>query len=136
MAVFAALNYSIVLNSVDLSNHATKVETKWDVAELETTTFGSTFHSRIGGLQDYTGTIDFDQDFAASSVHATIAALFGTVVPLVVQPVAGARSATNPGFSASVLVKSYAPLSGSVGELAKTSIEWAIASGALSILTS
>jgi len=136
MAVFAATNYSIVLNSVDLSNHGTKVDTKWEAKDLDVTAFGATFVNRIGGLQDWTGTIEFNQDFASGSVDATISSIVGTVVQLTVQPVAGARSATNPGFQGNVLIKSYTPLSaGAVGDVSKATVEFA-AAGTMTRLTS
>jgi hypothetical protein len=102
----------------------TSVSLKIQADELEDTAFGDTYRSRLGGLKDWSVDIDFNQDFAAAQVDATLFPLLGTVVTVTVKATSAANSATNPQYSGSVLVKEYTPLDGGVGDLAKTSVSW------------
>lgn len=135
MASFAFTDASVTINSVDLSDHVRSVTLNIEAEDLEDTAMGDTFRSRIGGLKDWSIDIEFNQDFAASEVDATIFPLLGTVVAVEVRPTSAPVSATNPKFSGNVLVSEYNPLDGSVGDLATTSVSWPGA-GALTRATS
>lgn len=124
MAVYAFLNPHLVLNSVDLSDHVRKATLKTSSAELDTTAAGATYHSRIGGLNDYEWTIEFNQDFAASKVDATVFAALGTVVALTLKRDSATTSATNPEFQGNALISDYTPLDGAIGDLGIVSVTW------------
>lgn len=124
MASFAFTDASVVINAVDLSDHVRSVTLNVEAEDLEDTAMGDTFRSRIGGLKDWSIDIEFNQDFAASEIDATIFPILGTVVTVTVKPTSSAVSATNPSYSGSVLVSEYNPLDGSVGDLATTSVSW------------
>ncbi len=126
MAVFAATDYTVSVNSVDLTDHCTSVTTDFDVADLETTAFGDTWTTHIGGLKSGSVSLNFHQDYASSSVDATLWGAFGTVVTVVLKPTSGAVSATNPSFTFSVLVTQVQPINASVGDLAVQSVTWPI----------
>lgn len=135
MSTFVYVDASITINAVDLSDHITKATLKIDVEDKETTAFGSTWKTRLGGLKEGTIELEFNQDFAASNVDATIWPLLGTVTAITIKPTSGSTSATNPQYSGSVLVKEYSPLDGSVGDVAKNSVSWPT-SGAVTRATS
>jgi hypothetical protein len=123
MAVFAATDYSIVLNGVDLSSYVQSIDIPIVVNDLDTTGMGTTnasFHTRIAGLRDWTATISFIQDFTGSQVDATVSPLLfnGTVVTLTVKPTSAAVSVSNPRYFGSVIAKDYKPIAGAVGTLA------------------
>jgi hypothetical protein len=101
---------------------------------VETTSFGTTARTRIGGLEDATVAIEFQQDYATSSVEATIYPLLGTVTTIVVSPTSTV-SPSSPSYSFSALVSEWQPLSGAIGELASASVTWPI-SGAITKATS
>ena len=135
MAKIVLTNPSVTINSVDLSDHISNItlDTKYDV--LETTGFGAAgAKTRVGGLVDNSVSIDFIQDFAAASVEVTInpvgASLVGTVTTLVVQPVAGTASTTNPKYTFTALISDWTPLKGAVGQLSTATVTWPI-SGAI-----
>ena len=135
MAAFVITNPVIVVNGVDLSDHVTSVSLDDSVADIDTTNFASSGnHTRTGGLKDGSITIDFQNDFAASSVDATIWAARGTLVTVTVKATSSATSSTNPQYSASYLVNQY-KLGGKVGDLSTTSVTWP-RSGALTRATS
>jgi hypothetical protein len=78
--------------------------------------------------------IEFQQDYAAASVEATInavgASLVGTTTAIVVKPNGATTAADNPAYSFTALVSEWTPLNGAVGELATASVTWPI-SGAI-----
>lgn len=124
MASFAFTDASVSVNAVDLSDHVRSVTLNVEAEDLEDTAMGDTFRSRIGGLKDWSIDLEFNQDFAASEIDATIFPILGTVVEVIVKPTSSAVGPTNPSFTGNVLVSEYNPLDGSVGDLATTSVSW------------
>lgn len=124
IAVLALTDAKCVVNSINLSDHIKKVSLPISAEELETTAFGATYKSRIGGLRDGNVSLDFNQDFASGSVDATLFAALGTVVAVTVKATTAATSATNPEYQFNVLVTETTPFDSSVGELASLSTTW------------
>tara|TARA_R110002020_G_scaffold63314_1_gene169136 strand:- start:5809 stop:6219 length:411 start_codon:yes stop_codon:yes gene_type:complete len=123
MSVFALTDASLVINSVDLSDHVRSVTLSITSEELDTTAMSSTgFRTRAGGLKDGSLAIEFNADFASSEIDATFNGIIGTVVTFVVKPTSGSVSATNPSYSGSVLITEYSPLANGVGDLATLSV--------------
>lgn len=135
MAKFVLNNPEITINSVDLSDHVASVTLTENYAEVATTAFGSTAVTRIAGLGDHSISLDFHEDFAAAEVHATISPLIGATTTVTVKPVNETTTATNPEFSATVLVTEWPLLNGSVGDLASASVTWPV-SGTITTATS
>lgn len=119
-------NASVSIGGVDLSSHIKKVTLSSSRNELETTTFGNTAKRRVAGLADNKIALDFNQDFSASTVEASIYSLLGTTAAVIVKPTSTTVSATNPSYSFNVLVTEWTPLDAQVGELASASISWPI----------
>jgi len=134
MAKIVLTSPSITIGGIDLSDHINNItlETKYDI--VETTTFGSTAKTRVAGLADNQITLDFMQDFAAGSVEATIYPLLGTTTSIVIKPVAGTTTTTNPQYTVSALVADWTPLKGGVGQLATASVTWPV-SGTITKVT-
>jgi len=135
MAKFVLTNPEITVNSVDLSDHVGSVTVTESYAEVATTAFGDTAVTRIAGLGDHSVSLDFHEDFAATEVHATVAALVGGTTTVTVKPVNETTSTTNPSFSMTVLVTEWPLLNGAVGDLASASVTWPV-SGAITTATS
>ena len=119
-------NANITVGGVDLSSSVKKVTISRSKAEVDVTTFGNTGKRRIAGLEDSKISIDFFQDFAASSVEATLYSLLGTTATVVIKPNGSTASATNPSYTFTALVTEWMPLDAQVGELASASITWPI----------
>jgi hypothetical protein len=87
------------------SHYSVTLTTTDDV--IETTAFGTSARTRIGGLADNSVALEFHQDYAANSVEATInaagASLVGTVTAVVVKPNGATTAADNPAYSFSTL---------------------------------
>jgi len=134
MARLVLTNAYITINGVNLSDHIRSVTLTTTDDVIETTAFGSSARTRVGGLADNSVALEFHQDYAASSVEATINAagssLVGTVTTVVVKPNGATTAADNPSYTFSALVSEWTPLNGAVGELATASVTWPI-SGAI-----
>lgn len=122
MAKFVTTDYQFTLDSNDLSSSAAAITLEITVEEQETTAFGNSSRTRIGGLRDASLSIDFHQDFGAGGIDSILEPLLGSVVPFSIQPTSEAVSATNPSYSGSVLITSYSPFANSVGDLASFSV--------------
>ena len=134
MAKFVATDYNITINGTPFSTSLAAVTLDIVAEEQETTSFGSTFRTRIGGLKDATVSLDFHQDFGAASVDATLFPLLGTNATVVIKPTSGTVSATNPTYSFEALCTQYQPFASSVGDLATLSVSWPV-SGAVTRAT-
>jgi hypothetical protein len=124
MPKFAATDYKITVGGVNLSTNLNSVELALESDDLETTAFGGTFRERIGGLKTGSVTLQFMQDFGASSVDATLFPLYNTLATVVIVPTSGSVTATNPSYTAVCLVNSYSPHASSVGDIATFSVTW------------
>ena len=123
MASFVLNNASVVVNSVNLSDHVRTVTIDSSQAMLDDTAMGDAFTSNAAGLASWSCTIEFLQDYAASKVDATISACLGigtAATTLLIKPVAASVSSTNPSYSGSGILESYTPIGGSVGDQAMT----------------
>jgi hypothetical protein len=125
MAIFLQNNVGVKINSVDLSDHITSVTLTQSFDELEVTALGDSAHKMVKGLEASTLTLNFLNDFAATSVQATLQAAYGTTVTAVLLPVKGtAVSATNPLYTVSILVNNLTPLNGAVGDISNSSMSF------------
>ena len=123
MAIFLQNNVGVKINSVDLSDHITSVTLTQNFDELEVTALGDSAHKFVKGLEASTLTLNFLNDFAASSVQATLQSAYGTTVTAVLLPVKGtAVSATNPLYTVSILINNLTPLNGAVGDISNSSM--------------
>lgn len=124
MAKFVATDFKITLNGTALSPSINSVTLDINSNEVETTTFGSTYKTVVGGIVSGSAKLDFYQDFAAGSVDAQIWPLINTIGTLVITPTSATVSATNPSYTAQVLINAYQPINASIGDLAGFSVTW------------
>lgn len=124
MAQLVLTNAKVTINSVDLSDHVKSVTIDYSATLQDNTTMGSTGAvTRLGGLKDWSMSLDLNQDYAASSVDATLFPLVGTSFTVAVQAVNGSITTTNPNYTGTAFLESYQPIAGSVGDVAKTAIK-------------
>lgn len=128
MGKFTLTDVSVMLNvggtNYDLSDHVEQVGIEYKKETPETTAMGSSHRTRISGLKDWTVQLGLHQDFSPASVDAAMyAAFMATTNPTItIKPISGAVSPTNPSFSGSVIVPTYSPISGSIGDVSKMSV--------------
>lgn len=136
MAKYVVTGTHVTLNATDISDATARAELVINAAEVETTDFGSAgFVEVIGGLKSGSVSLDFHNDFGVGGVSALFQDLVGTVATITLNPDGAVVSATNPTYTATVLVTSFTPISGAVGDLATFSVTFPT-SGAVSYVTS
>jgi hypothetical protein len=126
MAKFAATDYFVTINGSDFSTNLNSVELAQEADDLETTAFGSSWRTRIGGLKQASLTLNFMQDFGAGSVDATLNPLLGSIATVVIKPTSGTVNSTNPTYTMTALVTQYSPFASSVGDIATLSVTFPI----------
>ena len=127
MAKQVFTNAVVTVNGTDFSDHIAAVTIDQSADEIETTAFGTAgWRTRTAGLKDGSVQLDWHQDFA-SSVDATLSSAWGSVGTVVVIPNGTAVSASNPRWTMPVVLSSYSPVAGSVGDLLTFSTTWAAA---------
>jgi hypothetical protein len=123
MAIFVATDFSVSINgSTALASYLTQVELKTSANDITTTAFGSTWVTRVAGLKEGSLTLQFNQDYATTTVDATLWPLLGTNATVVIKPTSTATSANNPAYTAICLVTDLTPVSGQIGDLATFSV--------------
>jgi predicted secreted protein len=125
MAIFVATDFSVSINgSTALASYLTQVELKASANDITTTSFGSTWVTRVAGLKEGSLTLQFNQDYASATVDATLWPLLGTQATVVIKPTSTAVSTNNPAYTAIALVTDLTPVSGNIGDLATFSVTW------------
>lgn len=128
-------NFFLSVGAVDLSDHVRTLTLTADGETVDITAMGDTWREFLAGLKTWSLEVEFNQDFDAAEVDATLWPLFGTVPALVMRPDTGVVSATNPEFTGNAVLNSYPPLAGAVGDAHVASVSFT-GSGALSRATS
>ena len=106
------------VGGTDLSDHVRSISLEYEAEDLDESAMGGTTRKHRGGLLDWTATVEFYQDYAASEVDATLFSLLGTNVALIMRADnSDGVSATNPNFTGTGMLQSYPPLGGEVGEM-------------------
>jgi hypothetical protein len=133
MAKFVMKNCSVVVNGVDFTDHVSSVEVSLSKDDVETTSFSGSGRERVAGLRNEKFTVNFQQDFDAGEVDATLWPLYNneTEFTVAIKPTASATSSTNPQYSATCVLLEYQPLAGKVGDLSETSVTFPVQRGTL-----
>ncbi|MFJ8844349.1 hypothetical protein ACIRFF_15755 [Streptomyces cyaneofuscatus] len=125
MAKMVLLAAFASLNGTDLSGYTRKAELTVEVEDKDVTTYASLgWKEVIGGLKSGELGLEFLQDVAASEIDSIMWPLLGTVVPFVVRLDESAKSASNPEWTGSVLIKAWNPIEGGVGDEASVSVSY------------
>ncbi|MCZ4099843.1 phage tail tube protein [Streptomyces sp. H39-C1] len=115
----------ISIGGNDLSTYATKAEVAVEVEEKDVTTYGSLgWKEVLGGLKSGNIGLEFKQDFAATKLDSIMWPLLGTVVAFEARADQAVVGASNPKYTGSVLIKSWNPIQGKVGDEASTSVTY------------
>lgn len=126
MAKFVVTANTVTLNGGTVSPSVARAELVLSSAEVDVTDFGSNGWTEvIGGLKSGTVSLDFHSDFGVGAVSALFQDLVGTIGTVTM--IAGngtAPSATTPRYTATVLINSFTPVSGAVGDLSTFSVSF------------
>lgn len=124
MAKFIATGTKVTLNGSDVSSSCARAELVINAAEVSTTDFGSAGWTEvIGGLKSGQVSLDFHSDFGAGAVSQLLQPLVGTIGTVVIIAANGtAASSATPAYTATVLINSFTPVAGAVGDLSTFSV--------------
>jgi hypothetical protein len=115
----------IDINSNSLHSYGVKAQLAVEVDEKEVTNFSSAgWKEVLGGIKSGTLQLTFLQDVAAAAIDSIMWALLGTVVTFEVRLTQSAVGPSNPKYTGSVLVKSWTPLNGAVGDRAELDVSY------------
>lgn len=112
---------AVSINGADLSSHVAAFTVTAESAEVETSSFGNSWTTRVGGLKSGSVAISFHADFAASSVNPTLGALLGSYATVVAS---GTLGGTTVAGTALCLVTSITPIGGALGDLMVQDVQW------------
>ena len=128
-------NPVVTINAVDVSDQCTSAVFTRLIESLESTSFGQTNRSYVGGLENSTLTVSMYNSFAVSETYATLSALVGTQVTVKIKPTSAATSATNPESQlVGAYLESLPIVNGQLGAL--DVIDIVFTAGAYSVATS
>lgn len=124
MGKFVATGTKVTLNGTDISSSCARAELVINAAEVDVTDFGSAGWTEvIGGLKSGQVSLDFHSDFGVGGVSTTFQSLVGTIGTVTLIAANGTvASATTPKYTATVLVNSFTPIAGAVGDLSTFSV--------------
>jgi len=111
-------NPVVTINAVDMSDQCSSAVFTRMIESLESTAFGQTNRSYVGGLENSTLTVTMYNSFAASETYATLKTLVGTQVTVKIKPTSAATSATNPESTLTAAYMESLPIvNGQLGSL-------------------
>lgn len=136
MAAFVLTDAYIALNGSDRSAYIKQVALSVETAEQDVTDFADAgWTVPISGLKSGSLALTFNQDVAASQIDSIMWPLLGTTVSFEVRATNAAVGASNPKYTGNILVTSWNPITGSVGDVAEVSVTYPV-SGAVTRATS
>ena len=125
MPTMVLLAQYLSLAGNDLSAYTRKAEVSVEVEEKDVTTYASLGWKVVaGGLKSGELALEFLQDVAATKIDSIMWPLLGTVVTFETRLDQAAVSTNNPKYTGSVLIKSWNPVEGSVGDEASVGVTY------------
>jgi hypothetical protein len=119
MAKTVVLSRFVSLGTADISNALSGASLEITVEEVDKTSLGSAGWREVAaGLKSGSVTLNFQQDYAAGAIDSLLYPLIGTEATVTIRSSSATVSASNPAYSAVVLISQYTPIAGAVGDLA------------------
>ena len=117
----------VSIDSNELSEYGTKAELAMQVDEKDVTTFASLgWKEMLGGLGSGSMSLTFLQDTSAAAIDDIVWPLFiaRVPVPFELRTTQDAMGTSNPAWTGLVLPSKWNPLSGSVGDVDTSDVQW------------
>ena len=125
MAKYVVTATVVKIGADDVSANCASATLELTSADVDVTDFGgSGWTEVIGGLKSGTVTLDFHNDYGVGGINTILNPLLGTIATVTLQPNGTVVSASNPIWTAPVLVNSVSPIAGAVGDLATFSVSF------------
>lgn len=108
-----------------IADHCSKAELTVEVEEKDVTTFASLgWKEALGGLKSGTLALSLKQDIVDDGLDEDFWTILGTVVTFEVRLTQAVVGTSNPKYTGSVLINSWKPLNGSVGDVAELDVSF------------
>lgn len=121
MAKSVMLASMLLVGGTDLSAYCSRIEFSVEAESKDATTFGSGgWHEELSGIKAGSVGVTFKQDMAVAALDSILWPLFATQPTFEVRMNNGARSTSNPAYTGNLNLRQYAPIAGSVGDVAET----------------
>ena len=115
----------VKIGTTNVSANCASATLELTAADVDVTDFSSAgFTEVIGGLKSGTVTLDFHNDYGVGGINTILNPLLGTIATVTLVPNGTVVSATNPIWTAPVLINSVSPIAGAVGDLATFSVSF------------
>jgi hypothetical protein len=124
MAGFVSTKAYVMINAVDLSDHAKSITFTYNPDMLDSAAMGDVGKPKTKGLEDGALVVEFYQDYADSKVDATLFPLVGAAAfACKVRADSGAIAATNPEYQFDAqLDGGYSPITATHGQMSTVSV--------------
>jgi hypothetical protein len=125
MAKYVVTATVVKIGTTNVSDSCASATLELTSADVDVTDFGGAGWTEvIGGLKSGTVTLDFHNDYGVGGINTILNPLLGTIATVTLVPNGTVVSATNPIWTAPVLVNSVSPVAGAVGDLATFSVSF------------
>lgn len=128
MAELVFKNPYFSVNGTNLSSYVREIQLEYGADTDDLTAGGDNTQLSIATFKRWRLRVTLNQDYASSAVDATLFALVGANASFEVRPTTAAVGTSNPKFTGTGVVTDYPPLSGTIGQVIRTSIEFVPAS--------
>ena len=119
----ATFNVGTSAAPVNLSDHVRSITINYSAEIHDKTAMGSSARRRITGLKDFNIAVEFNQDYAANEVDATLWSYIGSTAKyMAVKAKSSGVDAVNPRFHGMAILDGYTPIGGSIGDLETVSV--------------
>jgi hypothetical protein len=119
MAKTVVLSRHVSIGTADVSSALSGASLEITVEEVDKTSLGSGGWREVAaGLKSGSVTLNFQQDYGTGAIDSLLYPLIGTEATVTIRSSSATASASNPVYSAVVLISQYTPIQGAVGDLA------------------
>lgn len=119
MAKTVVTSRYVSIGTADVSSALAGASLEITVEEVDKTSLGSGGWREVAaGLKSGSVTLNFMQDYAVGATDSILYPLIGTEATVTIRSSSATVSASNPAYSAVVLISQYTPINGAVGDLA------------------
>jgi hypothetical protein len=102
----------------DVTPYTSKIEITAEVEDKDVTTFASLgWKTLLGGLKSGNVAVTWKNDINDNMLDELMWPLFGTVITFEARAISTTVTSSNPKYTGSLLVKSWSPIMGSVGDV-------------------
>ncbi len=122
MAIQTFMDPYVLINSIDYSDHVASVTLTLTKELNQSTAAGDGSHTYVSdGMKDGTFSVEFNADYAAGEVDASLWAIYAgsAVVAFQLNPNGSSTSTTNPKYTGNCEMPNWTPMGGGVGDFAK-----------------